>query len=67
MSGSGTFSVLSNGADRTPDSLVVQRANVHLMQTYSALSGGNVGTAGHGGQIRANNDADTFLEFKAEL
>tara|TARA_Y100001937_G_C7110516_1_gene327295 strand:- start:37 stop:1137 length:1101 start_codon:yes stop_codon:yes gene_type:complete len=67
MTGSGTFSVMSNGADRTPDSLIVQRSNVHLMQTYSGLSGGNVGTAGHAGQIRANNDADTFLEFIAEL
>ena len=67
MTGSGTFSVMSNGADKTPDSLIVQRSNVHLMQTYSALSGGNVGTAGHAGQIRANNNADTFLEFIAEL
>ena len=67
MTGSGTFSVMSNGADRTPDSLIVQRANVHVVQTYSALSGGNLGTAGHGGQIRAHNNADTFLEFIAEL
>ena len=67
MTGSGTFSVMSNGNDRTPDSLIVQRANVHVVQTYSALSGGNLGTAGHGGQIRAHNDADTFLDFTAEL
>ena len=67
MTGSGTFSVMSNGNDRTPDSLIIQRANVHVVQTYSALSGGNLGVAGHGGQIRAHNNADTFLEFIAEL
>ena len=67
MAGSGTFAVFSNGADRTPDSLVLNRATKEVIQTYSALSGGNVGTAGHGGHVRNNNDADTFLEFKAEL
>ena len=67
MAGSGTFAVFSNGADRTPDSLILNRATKEVIQTYSALSGGNVGTAGHGGHLRNNNDADTFLEFKAEL
>lgn len=67
MSGTGTFSVMSNGADRIPDSLVLNRATKEVIQTYSALSGGNVGTAGHGGHIRNYNDADTFLEFIAEL
>ena len=67
MSGGGTFSVLSNGSDKTPDSLIVNRATIDVMQTYSAMSGGNVGVAGHAGQIRNNNDATTFLEFKAEL
>ena len=67
MAGSGTFSVLSNGGDRTPDSLILNRATKEVIQTYCALSGGNVGTAGHGGQIRNNNDASTFIEFNAEL
>ena len=67
MTGSGTFSVLSNGSDKTPDSLIVNRATIDVMQTYSALSGGNVGVAGHAGQIRNNNDATTFLDFSAEL
>ena len=67
MSGSGTFSVMSNGADKTPDSLILNRATKEVVQTYSALSGGNVGVAGYGGHIRNNNDATTFLEFKAEL
>ena len=67
MAGSGTFAVFSNGADRTPDSLILNRATKEVIQTYSALSGGNVGTAGHGGHLRNNNDANTFLEFKAEL
>ncbi len=67
MAGSGTFSVLSNGSDRTPDSLILNRATKEVIQTYCALSGGNVGTAGHGGHIRNNNDASTFLEFIAEL
>lgn len=67
MAGSGTFAVFSNGADKTPDSLVLNRATKEVIQTYSALSGGNVGTAGHGGHLRNNNNANTFLEFKAEL
>ena len=67
MAGSGTFVVLSNGSDRTPDSLILNRATKEVIQTYSALSGGNVGVAGHGGQIRNNNDASTFIEFNAEL
>lgn len=67
MSGSGTFSVLSNGGDRTPDSLIVNRATIDVVQTYSALSGGNLGVAGYAGQIRNNNDATTFLDFSAEL
>jgi len=67
MTGSGTFSVLSNGSDKTPDSLIVNRATIDVIQTYSAMSGGNVGVAGHGGQIRNNNDATTFLDFTAEL
>ena len=66
MSGSGTFAIFSNGADRTPDSLVLNRATKEVVQTYCALSSG-AGTAGHGGHIRNNNDADTFLEFIAEL
>jgi hypothetical protein len=67
MSGSGTFSVLSNGSDKTPDTLIVNRATIDVVQTYSALSGGNVGVAGYAGQIRNNNDATTFLDFSAEL
>ena len=67
MTASGTFSVLSNGSDKTPDSLIINRATIDVVQTYSALSGGNVGVAGHAGQIRNNNDATTFLDFSAEL
>jgi len=37
-----------------------------VIQTFSDMSTNN-GTAGHGGQIRSNNDADCFIEIKAEL
>ena len=67
MGESGSISVMSNGADRTPSSFILNRATKEVIQTYCELSGGNVGTAGHAGHIRNNNDADQFVEFKAEL
>ena len=62
----GTISVISNGADRAPDSFVLNRATKEVIQTFCDMTSNN-GTAGHGGQIRNNNDADQFVEFKAEL
>jgi hypothetical protein len=67
MGEDGSISVMSNGADRTPSSFILNRATKEVIQTYCELSGGNVGTAGHAGHIRNNNDADQFVEFKAEL
>lgn len=67
MGENGAISIVSNGADRTPNSFILNRATKEVIQTYCALSGSNVGTAGHAGHIRNNNDADQFVEFKAEL
>ena len=66
MAENGTISIVSNGADRAPDSFILNRATKEVVQTYCDMSTNN-GTAGHGGQIRNNNDADQFVEFKAEL
>ena len=66
MAENGTISVLSNGSDRAPDSFILNRATKEVIQTFCDTSSNN-GTAGHGGHIRNNNDADQFVEFKAEL
>lgn len=66
MGENGTISVLSNGSDRAPDSFIINRATKEVVQTFCDMSSNN-GTAGHGGQIRNNNDADQFVEFKSEL
>ena len=66
MGENGTISVVSNGADRAPDSFILNRATKEVIQTFCDMTSNN-GTTGHGGQIRNNNDADQFVEFKAEL
>jgi hypothetical protein len=66
MGESGTISIVSNGADRAPDSFILNRATKEVIQTFCDMSTNN-GTTGHGGQIRNNNDADQFVEFKSEL
>ena len=66
MGENGTISVVSNGADRAPDSFILNRATKEVVQTYCDMSTNN-GVTGHAGQIRNNNDADQFVEFKSEL
>tara|TARA_Y100000816_G_scaffold290370_1_gene278890 strand:+ start:421 stop:1506 length:1086 start_codon:yes stop_codon:yes gene_type:complete len=66
MGENGTISVVSNGADRAPDSFILNRATKEVVQTYCDMSTNN-GVTGHAGQIRNNNDADQFVEFIAEL
>ena len=68
MSGNGSFAAMSNGSHQGMDSLILNRVldSGRVIQTYSDMSTNN-GTAGHGGQIRSNNDVDAFLEIIAEL
>jgi len=64
----GSFAAMSNGSHQGMDSLILNGVldSGRVIQTFSDMSTNN-GTAGHGGQIRSNNDADCFIEIKAEL
>ena len=68
LSVTGSFAAMANGSHEGMDSLILNRVldSGRVIQTFSDMSTNN-GTAGHGGQIRSNNDVDAFIEIIAEL